>query len=86
VQGRPLRPDSDAGKHDVHSDGDECRSLPCYLSSASAHLQTEGDDSRVVVGGARLRHASALHLQTGLILIHIQGGPKSKPLADLSLN
>ena len=71
VQTGSLRSDSDTGQHDIHPDGDECRSLPGYLSSVTAYLQTEGDDWRRVAGGVRLRHAPTLHLQTGLSLVFV---------------
>ena len=66
VQTRSLRPDSDAGQHDVYSDSDEHWPLLGYLSPATAHLQTEGDDCRLVASGAAVRHATTLHLQTGI--------------------
>jgi len=66
VQAGLVRPDSDAGQHDVHPDGDEYRPLPGHLSPAPAHLQTKADARRVMAVGARLRHSPALHLQTGL--------------------
>ena len=71
VQTGSLRSDSDAGQHDVHSDGDECGPLPGDLSPAAAHLQTEGDDWRIMARRASLRHASTLHLQTGLTFVFV---------------
>ena len=47
VQAGALRPDRDAGQHDVHSDGDERRPLPGHLSPAAAHLPTAGHDRRL---------------------------------------
>ena len=66
VQARPVCSDSDSGQYNLHSDGDERRSLPGDLSPSPAHLQTEGNDSRVVAVGTRLCHSATLHLQTGL--------------------
>ena len=72
VQTGAVRPDRDAGQHDVHSDGDERRPLPGHLSPAQAHLPAQDDDWRGLGGGAGLRHAATLHLQTGLaVLLYI---------------
>jgi len=71
VQAGPLRSDDYAGQYHVHPHSDERRPVPGYLSPATAHLQTEGHDRRVMAVGAPLRRSTALHLQTGLTFIHV---------------